>query len=100
MAFAQRTRRAGLWGLLILWLLSGPWAVAAEPAGAPAAPLTIRIGIQPYADDGLLKGAEQERYRQLCEEIAVNAETSTTSPFASEWPSARTPTSTTGASMT
>ena len=36
-------------------------------------PVTIRIGIQPYADDGLLKGAERQRYRQLCEEIAVNA---------------------------
>ena len=35
MVFAQRTRRAGLWGLLIPWLLNGPWAVAAEPARAP-----------------------------------------------------------------
>ena len=73
MVFARRTRRAGLWGPLILSLLSGPWAVAAEPAGAPAAPVTIRIGIQPYADDGLLKGAERERYRQLCKEMAVNS---------------------------
>ena len=73
MVFAQRARRADLWGLLLLWLLNGPWAVAAESAGTPAAPVTIRVGIQPYADDGLLKGAEQERYRQLCEEIAVNA---------------------------
>jgi predicted acylesterase/phospholipase RssA len=73
MVSAQWARRAGLWGLLILWLLNGPWAVAAEPAGAPAAPVTIRVGIQPYADDGLLKGAERERYRQLCEEIATIA---------------------------
>ena len=71
--FQQAASRLGLWGLLILWLLNGPWAVAAEPAEAPAASVTIRIGIQPYTDDGLLKGAERERYRQLCEEIAINA---------------------------
>jgi predicted acylesterase/phospholipase RssA len=73
MVFAQRARQAGLRGLLIVWLLNGPWAVAAEPAESPGTPVTIRIGIQPYADDGLLKGPERERYRQLCEEIATNA---------------------------
>jgi predicted acylesterase/phospholipase RssA len=73
MVFAQRTRRARLWGLLILWLLGGPSALAAKPARAPAPPVAIRIGIQPYADDGLLKGAEREHYRRLCEEIAANA---------------------------
>ena len=73
MVSTQRVRRAGLWGLLILWLLNGPRAVAADPAGAPVALVTIRVGIQPHTDDGLLKGAERERYRRLCEEIASNA---------------------------
>jgi predicted acylesterase/phospholipase RssA len=88
MVSAQRTRWAGLWWFLILGLLNGPWAVAAEQAGtqppngtvtAPATPdsaqplaqlVTIRVGIQPHTDDGLLKGAERERYRRLCDEIA------------------------------
>lgn len=73
MVSAQWARRVGLWGLLILWLPNSPWAVAAESSPAPAALVTIRVGIQPFADDGLLKGAERERYRQLCEELASNA---------------------------
>lgn len=73
MVFAQQARRAGLGGVLILWLLNDTWSVAAEPAGAPAALVTIRVGIQPHADDGLLKDAERKRYRELCEEIATGA---------------------------
>jgi predicted acylesterase/phospholipase RssA len=64
-----------LFGLFSAWLLTGSAGRAAEPAAGtldPAA-VTIRVGIQPYADDGILKGAERERFRQLCEEIATNA---------------------------
>jgi predicted acylesterase/phospholipase RssA/ABC-type phosphate/phosphonate transport system substrate-binding protein len=70
MVSAQRARRAGLWGLFVLWLLSGASAVAAEQTETPAPEVTIRVGIQPLSDDGLLKGEERQRYRRLCEQIA------------------------------
>jgi predicted acylesterase/phospholipase RssA len=73
MVCRRRTRGTFLWGLLAAGLLNGPCAVEAEQVGAPAAAVTIRVGIQPQTDDGLLKGAERERYRQLCERIACSA---------------------------
>ena len=52
---------------------SGPRVATIASAEASPAMATIRIGIQPHTDDGLLKGAERERYRRLCEEIATSA---------------------------
>jgi len=69
----QRTLWACTCGLHILGLVHIPLATAVDSAETPAALATIRIGIQPRADDGLLKDIERKRYRQLGEELAVNA---------------------------
>ncbi len=67
----RRARGCRAIGLLAACLLvAGTGPANQRASGEDQSPLTVRVGVQPYADDGIFKDEERERYRELCQEIA------------------------------